>query len=108
MTHEKVLGTELTRKIQRANLAQLRMMLIMILVMMSKRGHLSKSQRRSLAITETKLGIRGALKREKAEMGGKRSKGVGGKGKKHSKKMSPALKRFLKKHHRFPKKGELR
>jgi hypothetical protein len=58
-----------------------------------------------------KAEVRGALRAAIPAKGrGKVKKRGGGKrpGKAKSKKMSPKLKRFLKKHHRFPKKGELR
>ncbi|MDA4119558.1 MAG: hypothetical protein OK436_03125 [Thaumarchaeota archaeon] len=49
---------------------------------------------------EVRAGIR-------SKGGGKAKKRGRGKASKGKKKMSPKLKAFLKKHHRFPKKGEL-
>lgn len=100
MTHKKVLGKELSSKIERASVAQLRMMLIMILVMLGKKGRLTKSQRKSLAITESEMGIRKGVLREKGEMKGPGKKGGKRKGPPKGK-VPPQLRPYLfKKGHR--------
>lgn len=112
MTHKRALGKDLSDKIERASLAQLRMMLIMILVMMSKKGHLTKAQRRSLAITESSLGIRKKVRREAEETRGKgkRAKRGGGKGRKRATqgqlRARRKFKAFIRRHGRPPRKGE--
>lgn len=89
MVHKKVLGAELSSKVERLSLSQLRVLLVLILSLLSEKGRLSKKQRKSLAITESQLGIRKAVKMEKGELEGK--------GKKRKYRMTPARKRALRK-----------
>jgi hypothetical protein len=64
--HEKILGKRLASSVERLPRKKLLTLLAFVMALLSSKK-LSKKQRRSLAITEEELGIRGQVKREEAE-----------------------------------------
>lgn len=94
MVHKAILGKDLSRRVELLNLAQLRILVALVLAMLSEKGRLSKAQRKSLAITESQLGLRGAVRTEKAEIEGKEARVHKAKRHRH---MTPAAKAALRK-----------
>jgi hypothetical protein len=73
-------------------------------------AYLATYDRKAYRIAESRAGLKKEPSSRRGKGGGKKGKKGGGKRAKKGKgkKMSPKLKAFLKKHHRFPKKGEMR
>lgn len=66
--HKKVLGRALSRKLENLSTQRLLLLLSFVIALLHEKKHLTKEQRKSLAITESQLGIRSQTLKEEGEL----------------------------------------